>query len=195
MLADAAVLQLNTKQPEESTLQEDSNRIREHSDTGDVLMSPVLKESLVYPKATNSLTRARQSVLDTCHDHLTSPESIRQFSLKQLETVKSFAEKERKAKLQYMKKLAKQSKKTVQKKRKKSKVCHKIKSKTLRKITCDSDSDDTVGLEQDDNKPYCQACQGTEQDDEELGLERDYGFSAIRVTAGCTQNAYLMMLM
>lgn len=42
----------------------------------------------------------------------------------------------------------------------------------MRKITCDSDSDDTVGLEQDDNKPYCQACQGTEQDDEELRLER-----------------------
>lgn len=172
LLADAALLQLDTQQREQSTPHdhEDSNRrIREHSDTGDVLMSPVLKESLVYPKATNSLTRARQSILDACPDHLTSPESIREFSLKQLETVKSFAEKERKAKLRYMKKSAKKEKKTVQKKRK-SKVCHKIKSKTLRKITCDSD--ETLGLEQDDTKPHCQACQGTEQEDEELGLER-----------------------
>lgn len=88
LLADAALLQLDTKQCEQSTPHdhEDSNRrIREHSDTGDVLMSPVLKESLVYPKATNSLTRARQSILDACPDHLTSPESIREFSLKQLE--------------------------------------------------------------------------------------------------------------
>lgn len=174
LLADAALLQLDTQQCEQSTPHdhEDSNRrIREHSDTGDVLMSPVLKESLVYPKATNSLTRARQSILDACPDHLTSPESIREFSLKQLETVKSFAEKERKAKLRYMKKSAKKEKKTVQKKRK-SKVCHKIKSKTLRKITCDSDSDEALALEQDDTKPHCQACQGTEQEDEELGLER-----------------------
>lgn len=88
LLADAALLQLDTKQYEQSTPHdhEDSNRrIREHSDTGDVLMSPVLKENLVYPKATNSLTRARQSILDACPDHLTSPESIREFSLKQLE--------------------------------------------------------------------------------------------------------------
>lgn len=56
MLANAAMLQLNTKQ---STLQEDSNGIRDHSDSGDVLLAPVLKERLVYPKATNSLTRAR----------------------------------------------------------------------------------------------------------------------------------------
>lgn len=119
MLADAALLQLDTQQREQSTPHdhEDSNRrIREHSDTGDVLMSPVLKESLVYPKATNSLTRARQSILDACPDHLTSPESIREFSLKQLETVKSFAEKERKAKLRYMKKSAKKRRKLYNRK-------------------------------------------------------------------------------
>ncbi|XP_062593403.1 uncharacterized protein LOC134254888 [Saccostrea cucullata] len=97
LLADAAVLQLDTKQPVQSYLQEDSDGIGELSDTGDVPMSPVLTESLVYPKATNCSTRTRLSVLDTCPDHLTSPESIRQFSLKQLETVKSFAKKEKKS--------------------------------------------------------------------------------------------------
>lgn len=50
-------------------------------------MSPVLKESLVYPKATYSLTRARQSILDAGPDHLTSPESIRE--LKQRVSFKS----------------------------------------------------------------------------------------------------------
>lgn len=46
LLADAALLQIDTQQRKQSTPHdhEDSNRrIREHSDTGDVLMSPVLK--------------------------------------------------------------------------------------------------------------------------------------------------------
>lgn len=32
-------------------------------------------------------------------------------------------------------------------------------------------TDETVALEQDDTKPFRQACQRTEQEDEELGLE------------------------
>lgn len=96
----------------------------------------------------------------------------------------SFAEKEKKARLRYVKNLAKQHKKTVQKERKKSnKICDKFKSNTWRKLTCDRD--ETAVLEQDDivTKPFCQAYYSTEQDDEEWYPE-DFGllFTAFKKT-------------
>lgn len=77
------MLQLNTKQPEHSTIQEDSNKIIEHSD-------------MVMFKASTTV----------CYRHMVwLPDIPREYMcqtvlFKQLETDKSFTEK---AKLQYMK--------------------------------------------------------------------------------------------
>lgn len=70
-----------------------------------------------------------------------------------------------------MKNLAKQHRKTVEKERKKINEVH---VNQRRKLTCYSDSDETAVLEQGDivTKPSCQACQSTEQEDKEMGLER-----------------------
>jgi hypothetical protein len=90
LLADAAALQSKTP---------DGHTAQEMSDNDNLEISPVLNESLVYPKAAKSLKKTRRSILDSCPNHLTSSESTREFSLKQLETVRSFAAKEKKAKL------------------------------------------------------------------------------------------------
>ena len=110
----------------------------------------------------------RQSVLDLCPDHLT-PQKVSGSSPKSLNPL----QKKKKARLRYMKNLDKEQEETVQKKRKKShKICERSKSKTGRKLTCDSD--ETADLEQDDiiTKQFCQACRSTEREDEDLELER-----------------------
>ena len=59
-------------------------------------MSPILAESLVFPKAPGNPKPTRIYMTDTIPDHLTSTESIRKFSLKQLKKENSFVEKKRK---------------------------------------------------------------------------------------------------
>ncbi|XP_056003489.1 uncharacterized protein LOC130049641 [Ostrea edulis] len=68
-------------------------------------ISPVLKGMLTFPHADESKKRKRISIQSTLPDNLTSPESLRLMALKDLEKIRAFAEKERKAKVIFMKKL------------------------------------------------------------------------------------------
>lgn len=54
------------------------------TDCDAAVMSPVLAERMVFPKATESSKPKRQLLTDSLPDNLTSLESIRQFSLKEL---------------------------------------------------------------------------------------------------------------
>ncbi|KAH3704678.1 hypothetical protein DPMN_079738 [Dreissena polymorpha] len=65
-------------------------------------VSPVLKEALVLPKAT-TIKKKRKSTLDELPDHLTSPECIRKLENKNLDNIRKFARKEKKAKQDYLK--------------------------------------------------------------------------------------------
>jgi len=64
----------------------------EHSCSSE-LISPVLSESLVFPKAQESVKPTRRTLLSSLPDNITSSESIRTMSLKELEKVKAFAAK------------------------------------------------------------------------------------------------------
>lgn len=70
-------------------------------------VSPVLEQSLIFPKAAEATKPKRQLMIDTLPDNLTSAESIRQISLKELEKIKGFSEREKKAKQRYIKKTTK----------------------------------------------------------------------------------------
>ena len=59
-------------------------------------VSPVLEQSLIFPKAAEATKPKRQLMIDTLPDKLTSAESIRQISLKELEKIKGFSEREKK---------------------------------------------------------------------------------------------------
>jgi hypothetical protein len=63
-------------------------------------ISPVIEEALVLPRAAAKKLPPRQLV-SSLPDNLTSPECIRQMSLKQLEKVRAFADRENKAKHKY----------------------------------------------------------------------------------------------
>lgn len=61
-----------------------------------------MKETLKLPKAATKKVK-RKSTLDELPDHLTSPECIRKLEVKSLVKIRKFAEKEKKAKLAYLK--------------------------------------------------------------------------------------------
>lgn len=93
LLAEAAITQV-CQQPEASAMTPDAGLQNETVQSKlSAQMSPVLVESLIYPKAPESSKPTQKALTDTIPDHLTSTESIRKFSLKQLEKVKDFAEK------------------------------------------------------------------------------------------------------
>lgn len=72
-------------------------------------ISPVLKDSLVYPKDTKT-EQKRKSQIDILPDNLTSPECMRKMSLKELEQIRKFSVKEKRPKQKYLQNLTKQRK-------------------------------------------------------------------------------------
>jgi hypothetical protein len=98
LLADVAFQSYNDPRDAENNMQSTDEQ------TNSVQISPALREALVYPKAPESLKPVRKTLLNSLPDNLSSLESIRAMSLKQIQTVVKFAEKEHKAKLAYMKK-------------------------------------------------------------------------------------------
>lgn len=136
--------------------------------------SPILEQSLVFPRATGSSKPKRKILIDSLPDNLTSPESIRQFSLRELEKIKAFSDKEKKAKQKYLKKKSSsQEKKKVRVPRGKKRNPLKGKSKATEKSKRDSSEED-VDFDQERTMELsrCQACHSTEQDDEAIGIER-----------------------
>ena len=87
----------------------------------DTIISPVVCEALVYPKVQEGDKKKHRRLLDDLPDNLTSEDAIRKMSLKQVSKIKTFAEREKKAKLSFEKRL--QTNKS--KGEKKSKVCTK----------------------------------------------------------------------
>ena len=87
----------------------------------DTVISPVISEAFIYPKELEVSKKKPRRLLDNLPDNLTSEDAIRKMSLKPVEKIKSIAEREKKAKLSFEKKL--QSK--TSKGEKKSKVCTK----------------------------------------------------------------------
>lgn len=75
-----------------------------HTQIESKTISPFVSETLVLPKPLASKKKHRQTLLNTLPDNLTSVESIRRMSLKQLEKVKAFAKKEKRKKQSYVKK-------------------------------------------------------------------------------------------
>ncbi|WAQ99701.1 JERKL-like protein, partial [Mya arenaria] len=115
------------------------------------LISPVLRDLLVFPKAPESLKPVRKTLVNTLPDNLTSSESIRTLSLRELEKVKSFAERERKARLSFIKKNKPQKK-------------GKSKSNTQKgKMPKKTDPDNV--LTQGTSKEFCKGCQVTWDED------------------------------
>ena len=67
-------------------------------------ISPALSEALVFSRASASVKPVCRTLLSQLPDNLTYTECIRTMSLKQLEKVKTFAEREKKAKSVFLKK-------------------------------------------------------------------------------------------
>ena len=129
-------------------------------------MSPILAESLVFPKAPENPKVTRVYMIDTVPDHLTSTESIRKFSLKHLEKVKSFAEKEKKAKVIFLKKAETSSKKCA-----KGKVVTQSKSKKGKRPSTEKEKLEQVGNDLQEVRK-CEACHMTWEEDQGIQLER-----------------------
>ncbi|KAH3719778.1 hypothetical protein DPMN_062651 [Dreissena polymorpha] len=130
--------------------------------TSSCLVSPVLREALVYPKAPETLKPVRKTLLKTLPDNQTSTESIRTMSLKQLEKITKFTERELKAKVAYLKKQAQISKKNEQKKGgsaanpKKGKGPLKGEGCLKRKVENVVPQEETSGSSM--SKDFCKAC-------------------------------------
>ena len=137
--------------------------------TSSTFMSPILAESLAFPKATETSKPKRVTMTDIIPDHLTSTESIRKFSLKQLDKIKSFAEREKKAKVAFLKRKITASKKCA---KAKGKVAQSKSKKGKRPLT------ETEKLEQAANKTdgdtQCEACHMTWEEDQETQMERTW---------------------
>ena len=94
----------------------------------ETLISPAVREALVYPSEQMGSKMKRRRLVDNLDDHLTSEETIRKMSLKQIAKIKSLAEREKKAKLSFEKSLQTnkskgEKKSSVHKKDKRKKTC------------------------------------------------------------------------
>ena len=148
ILADAAMFRKEDEQPGPSSE-----------------VSPVILESLKLPKAaTEQLVPTRQTMTNILPDNLTSTDSIRKCSLKQLNKVKMFAEKERRAKQLYLKKKLKA--KAV-----KGKKGPKPQSKKGKRPLTESEKLQKL-VERSEEDECCQACHMTYEEDEKMGLGR-----------------------
>ena len=148
ILADAAMFRKEDEQPGPSSE-----------------VSPVILESLKLPKAaTEQLVPTRQTMTNILPDNLTSTDSIRKCSLKQLNKVKLFAEKERRAKQLYLKKKLKA--KAV-----KGKKGPKPQSKKGKRPLTESEKLQKL-VERSEEDECCQACHMTYEEDEKMGLGR-----------------------
>jgi len=138
-------------------------------------ISPVLKDPLVLPHVDESAKPKRKMLLDSLPDNLTSGECLRSMALKQLEKVKLFAEKERKAKEKYMslKKSSTTSTSTKTSKRK-GKRAIKQTRKNQKTITSPSpkpstSTDDSTDLVKAPETIFCIGCHMSWEEDQELG--------------------------
>ncbi|XP_052252276.1 uncharacterized protein LOC127858948 isoform X1 [Dreissena polymorpha] len=141
--------------------------------TVDMVISPVLTESLSFPKDTEAAKPMKQTMLNSLPDNLTSPECIRKMSLKQLEKVRSFAQKVQRAKLSFFKK--KNTSTKPEKKRKQPEPNSEIGKRPIIKKLNTSHQKDKVPMDKNDNdspNAFCKACHMTWEEDQELGLER-----------------------
>ncbi|WAQ98492.1 JERKL-like protein [Mya arenaria] len=68
-------------------------------------ISPAVSEALVYPKLHAGNKTKRRRILEDLPDNLTSEDTIRKMSLRELEKIKTFAEREKKSKSCYYKKM------------------------------------------------------------------------------------------
>lgn len=134
-------------------------------------VSPVLKDSLVYPKDMKT-KKKRKSQIDALPDNLTSPESMRTMSLKELEQIRKFSRKEKMAKQKYLLNLAKERKleekaKQQATKRKASRSLSRgIKTslkQTKKKPIPVSENEDT-----DDESAICMICKVSWKDEQSL---------------------------
>ena len=108
-------------------------------------------------------------MLNTLPDNLSSPECIRTMSLKHLEKVKQFAQKEHKAKLSYMKRQSKANRSDdVLRKGKSLKNTSKGKGPAKNQPKHKTSQDDNAGTSQD----FCKGCLVTWDEDMEAGVER-----------------------
>ena len=84
-----------------------SSRLNEVSvsDSSMSVVSPVMKEKLQLPKSSTVKVK-RKSTLDELPDHLTAPECIRTLENKNLDKIRKFAQREKKAKQTYLKNLS-----------------------------------------------------------------------------------------
>ncbi|KAK3096946.1 hypothetical protein FSP39_005022 [Pinctada imbricata] len=115
--------------------------------SGDHGISCVLSQALQLPTAPQTKTRAKRFSTEL-PDNLTSKESVRSIALKELEKVKVFAEREKKAKEKYNKN--------------QEKGRHGSKPRAEKGLQLEVEEDDGI----------CMACSGTFAEDIELGLTR-----------------------
>ena len=106
---------------------------------------------------------------DIIPDHLTSVESIRTFSLKQLEKIKSFAEREKKAKASFLKRKKTDTRSKISVKRK-GKVPQSKSKKGKRPLTETKKLEQVANTTEENAK--CEACHMTWEEDQEIQLER-----------------------
>ena len=132
-------------------------------------MSPILAESLVFPKAPGNPKPTRIYMTDTIPDHLTSTESIRKFSLKQLEKVNSFVVKREKSKSFFPEKAKTGSKKCA---KGKGKVTQSKSKKEKRPLTKKEKLEQVGNNLQEVAK--CEACHMAWEEDQEIQMERTW---------------------
>lgn len=182
LLAHVAFQQANPIETEDVTSPD--IRPTKKTDSDAAVMSPLLAESMVFPKAADSSKPKRQLLIDSLPDNLTSLESISQISLKELKKLQAFAERGKKAKIKYQKQMTK----LASQKNKKKKACMpkgnktkslKYKPKATEKSKHDS-SEKEVDFDQERTiDSRCQACHSTEADDEAIGIELKYYFHVV----------------
>jgi hypothetical protein len=133
-------------------------------------VSPVLQNILELPRAPPPKPK-RKRILDTLPDCLTSPSSIRMVALQQLKAVEEKAEKEKRAKERYMKRLEKDAQKAERERQKEIKNAERAKrgkqltrkgAKSQAKKSCSSSMT---------TKTLCIGCDESWEDDEEMGLD------------------------
>lgn len=118
-------------------------------------ISPVLKESLSLPKVDESSKTKRKMLLDSLPDNLTSDECLKAMALKELQKVKVFAEREKRAKKSYMK-----GETTIEKKEGK---------KTKKRLNLPIQEFPKPGTSKE-TEEECMGCHMSWSEDQELGL-------------------------
>ncbi|WAR06880.1 hypothetical protein MAR_016838, partial [Mya arenaria] len=124
-------------------------------------ISPAVSEALVYPKLHAGNKTKRRRILEDLPDNLTSEDTIRKMSLRELEKIKTFAEREKKSKSCYYKKM-----KTKQSKVKVTANMNTQKTQGKKSETC---TNDKRGIAKD--LEFCKGCLMTWQ--EELEIDRE----------------------